>query len=105
MTELEKLAQDPRIAVRKAGAADAYGKCVVYWMQRAQRGKDNPALDVAIQVGNELGKPVVVFFAPIPFYPHANLRHYSFLAQGIADIADDVMKRNVGFVLRAYPDH
>jgi hypothetical protein len=37
---------------------------VVYWMQRAQRGLDNPALDVAVQAANALGKPVVVFFAP-----------------------------------------
>jgi len=42
-------------------------------------GIDNPALDVAIAAANELGKPVVVFLAPVPFYPHANLRHYLFL--------------------------
>jgi deoxyribodipyrimidine photo-lyase len=74
-------------------------------MQRAQRGVDNPALDVAIAAGNTLGKPVVVFFAPVPFYPHANLRHYSFLTQGIPDIAEAVEKRGAGFVLRTYPDH
>src|SRR5690349_19409730 len=74
-------------------------------MQRAQRGVDNPALDVAVQAGDELKKPVVVFFAPVPFYPNANLRHYAFLAEGITDIAQELCKRNVGFVLRAYPDH
>jgi deoxyribodipyrimidine photo-lyase len=74
-------------------------------MQRAQRGIDNPALDVAIDAANVLGKPVVVFFAPVPFYPHANLRHYSFLNEGIPDIADALEKRNVGFVLRRFPEH
>ena len=74
-------------------------------MQRAQRGVDNPALDRAIDAANALGKPVVAFFAPVPFYPHANLRHYQFLAHGIPDIAADLAKRNVGFVLRKYPDH
>jgi deoxyribodipyrimidine photo-lyase len=74
-------------------------------MQRAQRGVDNPALDVAVHAANELRKPVVVFFAPIPFYPHANLRHYAFLAEGIADIAADLTRRNIGFVLRRWPDH
>ena len=78
---------------------------MVYWMQRAQRAVDNPALDVSIQVGNELKKPVVVFFAPVPFYPNANWRHYAFLKQGIADIAEGLAKRHVGFVLRPYPDH
>jgi deoxyribodipyrimidine photo-lyase len=66
---------------------------------------DNPALDVAIEAANALGKPVVVFFAPVPFYPHANLRHYTFLAQGIPDIADALEERNAGFVLRRYPEH
>lgn len=77
---------------------------MVYWMQRAQRALDNPALDVAVELGNELGKPVVAFLAPVPFYPHANLRHYRFLASGIPDIAEELSKHNVGFVLRTYPD-
>ncbi|MGA9735407.1 MAG: deoxyribodipyrimidine photo-lyase, partial [Candidatus Sulfotelmatobacter sp.] len=81
------------------------GECVVYWMQRAQRALDNPALDVAVELGNELRKPVVAFLAPVPFYPRANLRHYRFLASGLSDIEEGLSKRNVGFVLRAYPDH
>ena len=51
-------------------------------MQRAMRIVDNPALDVAIEAGNLLGLPVVVYFQVIPNYPNANLRHYHFLAQG-----------------------
>ena len=78
---------------------------MVYWMQRAQRATDNPALDVAIRVANELKKPVVVFLAPVPFYPRANLRHYRFLADGIPDIAEGLAARGVGFVLRTYPEH
>src|SRR5690349_7623545 len=74
-------------------------------MQRAQRAVDNPALDVAVDVANALGKPCVVFFAPIPYYPHANLRHYTFLAEGIDDIAHACAKRNIGFVLRRWPEH
>src|SRR5579862_7896126 len=105
MDMIEKLSQDERITVRRSGAPDPEGKCVVYWMQRAQRGNGNPALDVAIKVANELKKPVVVFFAPVPFYPRANLRHYSFLAGGIPDIAEELAARGVGFVLRNYPDH
>ena len=103
--EIQTLSLDPRITVRKPGAPNPEGECVVYWMQRAQRALDNPALDVAVELGNELGKPVVVFLAPVPFYPHANLRHYRFLASGIPDIEEGLSKRNVGFVLRTYPDH
>jgi deoxyribodipyrimidine photo-lyase len=101
---IKTLSLDPRITVRKPGAPNPEGECVVYWMQRAQRALDNPALDVAVELGNELGKPVVAFLAPVPFYPHANLRHYRFLASGIPDVAEGLRKRNVGFVLRTYPD-
>jgi len=105
MDFIERLSQDPRVTIRKSGAPIATGKCVVYWMQRAQRALDNPSLDIAIQLANELRRPLVAFFAPVPFYPHANLRHYRFLAEGIPDIADELAKRNVGFVLRTYPQH
>jgi deoxyribodipyrimidine photo-lyase len=74
-------------------------------MQRAQRALDNPALDLAIDLGNELRKPVVGFLAPVPFYPHANLRHYRFLASGIRDIEEGLSERQVGFVLRTFPHH
>src|SRR5215469_15761437 len=60
---LKKLADDPRVTVRRQGAPLKGGKCVVYWMQRAQRGVDNPALDLAIKIGNELNLPVLVFFS------------------------------------------
>jgi deoxyribodipyrimidine photo-lyase len=105
MNEIERLLQDERVTVRKSGAPADGGRCVVYWMQRAQRATDNAALNVAVNLANELEKPVVVFFAPVPFYPHANLRHYRFLEQGVSDIADELAKRNIGFVLRPYPDH
>jgi deoxyribodipyrimidine photo-lyase len=105
MNKIEKLSSDPRVTVRKAGSPDPEGRCVVYWMQRTQRATDNPALDVAVRTANELRKPVVVFFAPMPFYPRANQRHYSFLIDGIPDIERALIRRGVGFVLRTYPEH
>jgi deoxyribodipyrimidine photo-lyase len=103
--DLQQLISNPRITVRRTGDPDPEGKCVVYWMQRSQRAVDNPALDVAVEAGNLLVKAVVVFFAPVPFYPNANLRHYAFLKDGIPDIAAGLADRGVGFVLRSYPDH
>jgi deoxyribodipyrimidine photo-lyase len=103
--ELARLASQPRLQVRRAGPPLKGGRCVVYWMQRAQRIVDNPALDLAIEAGNLLGLPVVVFFSIIPNYPNANLRHYHFLAQGLRDVAEDAAARGVGFVVRRPPDH
>ncbi len=103
--QLEKLARGPRVTVRHSGPPDSEGACVVYWMQRAQRGFDNPALDTAIEAANFLEKPVVAFLGLVPFYPNANLRHYDFLVQGLPGIARRLGRRGVGFVLRRYPDH
>ncbi len=105
MNRLDDIIGDPRIVVRRPGEPKTTGKCVVYWMQRSQRAFDNPALDVAMTAANLLGKPIVVFLAPVPFYPRANLRHYAFLMQGIPDIAEGLRRRSIGFVLRRYPEH
>src|SRR5271167_1250166 len=105
MPSLEQLSSCPRVTVRRSGAPDPNGRCVVYWMQRARRALDNPALDLAVEQANALNQPLVIFFAPLPFYPRANLRHYAFLAQGIPDTSERARKRGIGFVLRRHPEH
>ncbi len=100
---LRALASDDRVTVRRDGAPDPDGKTVVYWMQRAERAFDNPALDCAVEIANSLGLPVVVYFAGISNFPHANLRHYVFLNQGLRDVEADLKQRNVSFVLRNAP--
>jgi deoxyribodipyrimidine photo-lyase len=97
------LARDKRVTVRRAGAPDAKGKCVVYWMQRACRGVDNHALDKAVALGNALRLPVVVYFGVVGHFPGGNLRNYLFLQQGLKDVAADCAERGVGFVLRRAP--
>jgi deoxyribodipyrimidine photo-lyase len=101
----EQLATDPRVTIRWPGAPDPSGEAVVYWMQRAQRARDNPALDTAIDLANLLHKPVVVFFGLHPFVTRASLRHYRFLVDGLPDVAAELAARRVGFVLRTYPHH
>src|SRR5947209_4038150 len=101
---LKDLASDPRVTVRRGGEPDPEGKCVVYWMQRAQRGIDNHAIDIAATLANQLGLPLVVYFAAISNFPHANLRHYAFLNQGLQDIEEDLAARNISFVMRRAPN-
>jgi deoxyribodipyrimidine photo-lyase len=103
LLELKRLTDDPRITVRRDGAPDASGKCVVYWMQRAQRGLDNHALDLAVKLGNLLRLPVVAYFAGIANFPSANLRHYFFLNRGLVDVEKDLAARNIAFILRNAP--
>jgi len=94
--KIEAIREDPRVTVRNLGQVRHDGSCVLYWMQRAQRAGDNPALDVAVQVGNLLRKPVLVFLAP----PRVNLRHHRFLVEGLPELEDDLAARGVGLVLR-----
>lgn len=101
----DALARDPRVTVWTNAAPDPDGRCVVYWMQRAQRAVDNPALDVAISLANTLTLPVVVFFGLHPGVARANLRHYQFLAEGLPDLSAGLAARRAGFVLRPYPRH
>lgn len=102
---LQKLAENPRVTVRRTGAPLPDGKCIVYWMQRAQRSLDNAAVDFAIAIGNELRLPVIVFFSVIANFPHANLRHYAFLSQGLPDIEADLAARNVALIVRRPPNN
>ncbi|RZU41671.1 deoxyribodipyrimidine photo-lyase [Edaphobacter modestus] len=99
-----EFAEDPRVTVRCPGEPDRDGRCVVYWMQRAQRGRDNHAVDLAVRVANALGLPLVVYFAAISNFPHANLRHYAFLNQGLKDIEEDLAARGIAFVMRRAPN-
>ncbi|HEX3373041.1 MAG TPA: deoxyribodipyrimidine photo-lyase [Edaphobacter sp.] len=101
--QLHGFARDPRVTVRRAGDPDPNGRCVVYWMQRAQRGVDNHAVDLAVKLANLLGLPLVVYFAAISNFPHANLRHYVFLNQGLPDVESDLAARNISFVMRRAP--
>src|SRR3981081_4462750 len=94
---------DSRVTVRRDGVPDPKGRCVVYWMQRAQRGIDNHAVDLAVKIANLLGLPLVDYFAGISNFPHANLRHYVFLNQGLVDVEADLAARNISFVMRRAP--
>jgi deoxyribodipyrimidine photo-lyase len=105
MEPLEELAQDARVTVRRGGPANAEGRAVVYWMQRAQRAIDNPALETAIRAANLLKKPVVVFVSIVRDYPNANLRSYTFFVEGLHAVAAGLERRGVGFVLRAWPEN
>ena len=100
MDLIDSFAADPRIAVRDGAAANPDGSCVIYWMRRAQRAVDNPALETAIALANAIARPVVVFFGLRTRHPHATLRHFEFMIAGLADTAARLERRNIGFALR-----
>ena len=73
---------------------------VLYWMQQSQRAEDNHALEYAIYEANCLKQPLVVAFGLTDAYPEANLRHYTFLLEGLRETAAALAARGIKFVLR-----
>jgi deoxyribodipyrimidine photo-lyase len=76
------------------------GKWVLYWMQQSQRAHDNPALEYAIHRANRLDLPVLVVFALTDSYPEANLRHYRFMLEGLAETQALLARRRIGMLVQ-----
>jgi len=76
------------------------GRYVLYWMQQSQREDCNHALEYAVERANGLGLPVVVGFGLTPRFPGANLRHYTFMLEGLAGTAAALGRRDIAFVVR-----
>ncbi len=74
------------------------GSYVLYWMQQSQRAKYNHALIHAIQIGNSLDLPVLVFFGIDSGYPSANLRHYKFMIDGLAEVERQLQKIGIRMI-------
>ena len=95
---------DPtRVHLLNGRPAAKVGKYVLYWMQASQRTRFNHALEYAIDLANQLGKPVVVGFGLMDDYPEANLRHYVFMLEGLRETAQALEQRGIAFVLRHGP--
>ena len=65
------------------GEVRSNGAYVLYWMTSARRTRFNFALDRALELANDLGKPLVVLEALRCDYPHASDRHHRFLLEGM----------------------
>jgi deoxyribodipyrimidine photo-lyase len=79
------------------------GDYVLYWMQQSQRAEDNLALEYAVEMANECNKPLCVVFGLTDDYPEANLRHYRFMIEGLADARATLAKRGISLVVRYGP--
>ncbi len=76
------------------------GRYVLYWMQASQRVECNHALEYAVGEANALALPVVVAFGLTDRFPEANLRHYTFMLEGLEEVRNGLRKRGIRFVLR-----
>mgnify|MGYP002763249345 CR=1 FL=1 len=76
------------------------GRYVLYWMQQSQRAIHNPALEYALERANDAGQPLLVVFGLMDDYPEANLRHYTFMLEGLKETQAALAERGVQMVVR-----
>lgn len=82
------------------GGNEASGDYILYWMQQSQRSIDNHALEFAIDEANKRTLPLVVCFAVTDSYPEANLRHYTFMLEGISETKKRLANRGIPMIIR-----
>lgn len=71
------------------------GAYVLYWMQAAQRLCYNPALEAAALTASFRKLPLLVVFCVDQSVPEANLRHFSFMLQGLEELALELESRAI----------
>ena len=76
------------------------GRYVLYWMQQSQRTEYNDALNVAIREANRCELPLVAVFGLTDAYPEANLRHFTFMLEGLQEVAEALRRRGIRLVVR-----
>lgn len=84
---MEDSIQKLRVTPINRGAIFKRGDYVLYWMIAARRTTWSFALDHAIALAHELGRPLVVLEALRAGYPWASDRFHAFVLQGMADNA------------------
>ncbi len=78
----------------------AKGDFVLYWMQQSQRAEYNHALEYAIKQANTLDQGILVVFGLMDAYPDANLRHYTFMLEGLQETQAVLAKRGIKMVVQ-----
>lgn len=73
--------------------------CIVYWMSRDQRMRNNRALSFAQKRAMELKTPLAVCFCLAPQFLEATIRQYKFMLDGLKELQKDLEKKNIGFVI------
>ena len=88
---------DARIHAGREPGPRAGGEFVLYWMQAAFRADDNIALNFAVQQGDRLRLPVLVYHGLRADYPWASDRLHTFILEGVADLQARFAERGIQY--------
>ena len=73
--------------------AEQQHQYVLYWMQTAVRGHENPALDAAAAAAAHLGVPLVVASFVLASHPYASARRCKFWLEGLRDAQAELRRQ------------
>jgi deoxyribodipyrimidine photo-lyase len=73
--------------------------CIVYWMQREQRTKDNWALIFAQEQAIEVRQPLYVIFNKVPEFAGASYDHFRFMLAGLKAVGKSLDSLSIPFTM------
>ena len=94
-TSLAKWRDHPRVRRLNEAPLRPDGRYVLCWLQQALRARDNPVVDAAVLLGNELGLPVLVYHGLREDYPFASDRLHRFILGASRDVAIGCERRGL----------
>jgi deoxyribodipyrimidine photo-lyase len=83
-----------RVRLLKEGRSEGR---ILYWLSREQRIHDNHSLIFAQDLSLQYSQALFVLFTLTDDFLHANLRHYSFMLQGLQCLSEELRKKNIPF--------
>lgn len=85
-----------RISIFRDGKIE--GKYVLYWMKHAVRAHENPALDVALKISENLSLPLLVYHEISEEEPYASERRFAFEIEGARDVQQELQQRSIDYL-------
>jgi photolyase PhrII len=98
MTDLPgSLAERVRVVGENTACLRPEGHFVLYWMHHAVRDHENPALDVASVVADDLSLPLLVYQGLGGSHRFNSDRHYTFIMEGARDVGAGLAERGIRY--------
>lgn len=89
--------ESPRIRSLNGYGVGLDGSYVLCWLQQALRAWDNPVIDAAITLANDLAVPVLVHHGLHEDYPYASDRQHRFILEASRDLARGCHQRGLAY--------
>ena len=95
---LSSWSEAPRVRPINDATVRPEGRYVLCWLQQALRARDNPVIDAAIRLANDLGLPVLVYHGLREDYPYTSDRLHRFILGASSDLAHECRERGIACV-------